>query len=93
MRGCCAHRVLICDRDAKGNAEVRRLLGKEGIRVVQTPRRAPNANAYAYVLSGRSTMTLSIVSFRSENGTSGRRCPRTRRLIITNAIIKGLPMS
>ena len=42
-----AHRVLICDRDAKGNAEVRRLLGKEGIRVVQTPRRAPNANAYA----------------------------------------------
>ena len=42
-----AHRVLICDHDAKWSAEVRRLLGEEGIRVVQTPRRAPNANAYA----------------------------------------------
>jgi putative transposase len=35
-----AHRVLICDRDAKWSAEVRRLLGDEGIRVVQTPRAA-----------------------------------------------------
>jgi putative transposase len=42
-----AHRVLICDGDAKWGAEVRRLLSDEGIRVVQTPRRAPNANAYA----------------------------------------------
>ena len=41
-----AHRVLICDRDAKWSREVRRLLGDGGIRVVQTPRRAPNANAH-----------------------------------------------
>lgn len=41
------HRVLICDRDAKWSAPVRRLLSDPGIRVVQTPYRAPNANAYA----------------------------------------------
>ena len=42
-----AHRVLICDRDTKWSEAVRRLLGEGGIRVVQTPWRAPNANAHA----------------------------------------------
>jgi putative transposase len=42
-----SHRVLICDRDAKWSAPVREQLGEVGIRVVQTPFRAPNANAYA----------------------------------------------
>ena len=42
-----AHRVLICDRDRKWSADVRQLLGDAGIRVVQTPFQAPNANAYA----------------------------------------------
>jgi transposase InsO family protein len=41
------HRVLICDRDAKWSAPVRRRLGEAGIRVVLTPYQAPNANAYA----------------------------------------------
>jgi transposase InsO family protein len=41
------HRVLICDRDAKWSALVRERLGEAGIRVVQTPFRAPNANAHA----------------------------------------------
>jgi putative transposase len=41
------HRVLICDRDAKWSALVRERLGEAGIRVVQTPYQAPNANAYA----------------------------------------------
>jgi hypothetical protein len=41
------HRVLICDRDAKWSAPVRARLGEAGIRVVQTPYQAPNANAYA----------------------------------------------
>jgi putative transposase len=41
------HRVLICDRDAKWSAPVRERLGAAGIRVVQTPFQAPNANAYA----------------------------------------------
>jgi hypothetical protein len=40
-------RVLICDRDAKWSAPVRARLGEAGIRVVQTPFQAPNANAYA----------------------------------------------
>ena len=41
------HRVLICDRDTKWSAGVRARLSEAGIRVVQTPYQAPNANAYA----------------------------------------------
>ena len=41
------HRVLICDRDAKWSEPVRDRLGEAGIRVVQTPFQAPNANVYA----------------------------------------------
>jgi len=41
------HRVLICDRDRKWSGAVRQQLGEAGIRVVLTPERAPNANAYA----------------------------------------------
>jgi putative transposase len=41
------HRVLICDRDRKWSREVRRRFADAGIRVVLTPERAPNANAYA----------------------------------------------
>ena len=40
-------RVLICDRDAKWSVAVRERLEEAGIRVVQTPYEAPNANAYA----------------------------------------------
>jgi putative transposase len=40
-------RVLICDRDTKWSAPVRAQLREAGIRVVQTPYPAPNANAYA----------------------------------------------
>jgi putative transposase len=39
--------VLIFDRDRKWSEDVRRRLGEAGIRVVQTPVRAPNANAHA----------------------------------------------
>ena len=38
--------MLICDRDAKWSALVRAQLGEAGIRIVQTPYQAPNANAY-----------------------------------------------
>jgi transposase InsO family protein len=41
------HRVLICDRDRKWSAATRLLVEDAGIHVVQTPYRAPNANAYA----------------------------------------------
>ena len=40
-------RVLICDRDAKWSTMVRERLDEVGIRVVQTPYEAPNANAFA----------------------------------------------
>ena len=40
-------RLLICDRDAKWSAAVRARLADTGLRVIQTPYRAPNANAYA----------------------------------------------
>jgi transposase InsO family protein len=40
-------RVLICDRDAKWSGPVRQLMADGGIRVVQTPFQAPNANAHA----------------------------------------------
>jgi transposase InsO family protein len=39
--------TVICDRDRKWTGEVRRRLGNAGIRVVLTPERASNANAYA----------------------------------------------
>jgi transposase InsO family protein len=39
--------VLICDRDAKWSADVRRVLADAGVRVVVTPIRTPNANAHA----------------------------------------------
>jgi putative transposase len=45
--GLIRHRLLICDRDSKWSAPVRQLLHEAGIRVVQTPFQAPNANAYA----------------------------------------------
>jgi transposase InsO family protein len=41
------HRVLICDRDRKWSRAVRGGFAEAGIRVVLTPARAPNANAYA----------------------------------------------
>jgi transposase InsO family protein len=41
------HRVLICDRDAKWSSAVRAQLTEAGLHVVQTPFRAPNANAHA----------------------------------------------
>jgi hypothetical protein len=39
--------ILICDRDRKWSGDVRRQIWDAGTRVVFTPERAPNANAYA----------------------------------------------
>ena len=41
------HRVLICDRDSKWTDDFRRIVQSAGVRIVLTPIRAPNANAYA----------------------------------------------
>src|SRR5262249_25747848 len=40
-------RVLICDREAKWSRSVCARVQEAGLRVIQTPYRAPNANAYA----------------------------------------------
>jgi transposase InsO family protein len=40
-------RILVCDRDAKWSGPVREYLQEAGIRIIQTPYRAPNANAHA----------------------------------------------
>jgi putative transposase len=46
--GMVGHRgMLICDRDRKWSAQVRRLLEGSGVRVLRTPFHAPNCNAYA----------------------------------------------
>jgi len=42
-----APQIVVCDRDRKWSRDVRRQLREAGIRVVLTPERAPNANAYA----------------------------------------------
>jgi putative transposase len=39
--------ILICDRDPKWSSGVEQLLQTAGVRVVRTPPRAPNCNAYA----------------------------------------------
>ena len=51
-----AHHFVICDRDAKFTAEFRRILQAVGVRVIRTPRQAPNCNAHAerFVLSIKS---------------------------------------
>jgi putative transposase len=41
------HHFLICDRDTKWSAAFRQTLADVGIRVLQTPYRAPNCNAHA----------------------------------------------
>jgi transposase InsO family protein len=41
------HSVLICDRDSKWTDDFRRIVQSAGVRIVLTPVRAPNANAYA----------------------------------------------
>ena len=41
------HRVLICDRDGEWSAATRQIMEDAGIHVVQSPYRAPNANADA----------------------------------------------
>jgi putative transposase len=40
-------RVLICDRDPKWSGTVAAFLEREGVRIIRTPARAPNCNAYA----------------------------------------------
>jgi len=66
--------VLICDRDRKWSREVRHQLGDADIRVVMTPERAPNANAYANV-SPRRAPSARDRRMRSTGGSNGLSTP------------------
>jgi putative transposase len=67
-------RVLICDRDGKWSEAVRTRLQDAGLRVIQTPYRAPNANAYAerFVRSIKG-MSTSLDSVRRAPSSAGCR--------------------
>ncbi len=59
------HRFLICDRDAKFTARFRLLLEDAGVKMILTPRQAPNCNAYAerFVLSIKSECLQRMIFF------------------------------
>jgi hypothetical protein len=65
------HRLLICDRDTKWSAPVRARLDEAGIRVVLTPYRAPNANAYTerFVRSIKEECLSRVIPFRERHGS------------------------
>ena len=67
--------MLICDRDRKWSRAVRRQLRDADIRVVLTPERAPNANAYAerFVRSIKEECLDRIVPVGVPLPTRGRR--------------------
>ena len=59
------HKSLICDRDAKFTAQFRQILAEAGVKVVRTPPRAPNCNAFAerFVLSIKSECLDRMIFF------------------------------
>ena len=61
----CSHRFVICDRDSCFTAEFRDILAAAGVRVIQTPRQAPNCNAHAerFVLSIKSECLERMIFF------------------------------
>ena len=63
------HRVLMCDRDRKWSEATRQMVEDAEIQVVQTPYRAPNANAYAE----RFVRSAQPCSPRSQTGGDGGR--------------------
>jgi transposase InsO family protein len=94
-------RVLICDRDAKWSVAVRERLEEVGIRVVQTPYEAPNANAYAerFVRSMKEECLDRIIPigeghFRRALSEFVAHYHRERNHQgLENALIEGAPMS
>ena len=81
-------RVLICDRDRKWGHEVRHQLRDAEIKVVLTPERAPNANAYAerFVRSIKEECLDRIIPWVS--APSDARSQSSSSTIIANAITK-----
>jgi putative transposase len=95
------HRVLICDRDTKWSAPVRARLGEAGLRVVLTPYRAPNANAYAerFVRSIKEECLHRVIPFgerhlrRTIAEYVGPLHPERNHQGLDNALIDGAPKS
>jgi transposase InsO family protein len=86
-------RILICDRDPKWSRAVEQLLNTAGVRVVRTPPRAPNCNAYAerFVRSVKEECLNRVV--RSANGTCVVPSENSRRTTIMSGITKASPTS
>ena len=84
-----ADRVLICDRDPKWSDAVVAFFERKGIRVIRTPPRAPNCNAYAErvraVNQKRSAWTASSCSASATCDAPLRSSSPT---ITRNAVIK-----
>jgi transposase InsO family protein len=87
------HRVLICDRDTKWSAPVRERLREAGLRMVQTPFQAPNANAYAERFVRSIKESVSAERSRSVNAISAGRSRRSSRTITASATTKALKKS
>jgi transposase InsO family protein len=67
--------VLICDRDRKWSRAVLEFLEQEGVRIIRTPFRAPNCNAYAERFVRSISRSASIASSRWGNGIFAGRWP------------------
>lgn len=80
--------VLICDRDRKWSGPVRQLLADAGIRVVQTPFQAPNANASRNGSCAPSGASASTASSRWESTICDGPFANSLSTTTGNAIIK-----
>ena len=82
-------RILICDRDTKWSGPVRDCAREAGIRIVQTPYQAPNANSYAERFV-RSIKNASTGLFQWASVTFNERYVTLSRTTTSNGIIKGV---
>ena len=89
---CDGERMFLCDRDRKWSRAVRQLLEVSGVRVIQTPFRAPNCNAHAerFVRSIKEECLDRLIPLAS--GTFVTRWPSTSSTTIGNAITRASGM-
>ena len=83
-----ARSILICDRDRKWSVAVQHFLATAGVRVVQTPFRAPNCNAHAdrFVRAIKEECLNKVIP--SVNAIFAGRWPTSSPTITVNATIK-----
>jgi hypothetical protein len=85
--------ILICDRDRKRSPGARRLVETARVRVIQTPFRAPNCNAYAERFIRSIKEECLIGSFRSANAIYIGYSANSWRTMKANEITKALATS